>query len=300
MSAPTSSQLLEASRAGDVELLGRHLGEVASAIRSFADAGDGASALELAAGAWRIWFSRGEMEQGSAAIAVALDAPGAAGTSSARARVLYGDGLFAFRQGDEARSRRRNEEALAVARAASDPRGESEALTGLARLALRNGDYGRVIELAGEGRRVARAAGDRKAETGPLHLLAAGARLSGDYAGARDLYIESLELNRDLGNTRTVTTEMHNLGWIELHLGDADAAAGWFEQRDARQSDDEDAYGRAWHDMNWAAVSAARGELDDARTRFETGEAALLALGLALDPDDQFEVDWLREQISRE
>lgn len=298
MSAPTPSQLLEAARARDLDQLGAHREAVANAIRSFAEAGDGESALELAAGAWRIWFSRGEIEQGSAALAVALDAPGAGDASPARARALYGDGVFAFRQGDQERSRARNEEALTVARASSDPTGECDALTGLARVALRDGAYGRVVELAEQARRVARAAGDSEAEAGPLHLLAAGVRLGGDYARARGLYTESLELNRARGNAAWVAMEMHNLGWVELHLGNVEAAAEWFKQRDEGQGD-EDAYGSAWHDMNWAAVSAARGQNDEARTRFEKGKEALAGLGLALDPDDQSELDWLREQIDR-
>lgn len=69
MSSSTPRQLLDAARSGDLERLGAERNAVADAVRSFADAGDGASALELVAGAWRIWFSRGELEQGSAAVA---------------------------------------------------------------------------------------------------------------------------------------------------------------------------------------------------------------------------------------
>jgi tetratricopeptide (TPR) repeat protein len=296
MSTPTPSRLLDVARAGDLDRLGAEREAVANAIRSFADAGDGVSALELAAGAWRIWFSRGELEEGRTALAVALEAPGAGDASAARAHALYADGVFAFRQGDQESSRSRNEEALTVARAASDVRGECDALTGLARVALREGDYARVVELAQQSRKVARAAGEGEAEAGPLHLLAAGTRLGGDYARARDLYTESLELNRGLGNTTWVAMEMHNLGWVELHLGDVEAAARWFSERDARQVD-QDAYDSAWQDMNWAAVAAVRGNSDEARTRFDKGNEALAALGLALDPDDQSELDWLSEQI---
>jgi hypothetical protein len=40
-----------------------------------------------------------------------------------RARALYADGMFAFRSGDQARSRMRNEEALRLARETDDARG---------------------------------------------------------------------------------------------------------------------------------------------------------------------------------
>ena len=292
----TKDELLAAARAGDLERLGAERDAVVAAIEAFADAGDAAAALELAGKAWRIWFSRGELEQGSAAMAAALAAAGAAEPSAVRARVLCADGVFALRAGDQERSRARNEEALAVARAASDLRGECDALTGLARVALRDGDYGLVAQLAEEGRRRAQLAGDREAETAPLHLLAAGTRLGGDHHRARELYTESLELNCALRNTGWVAMELHNLGWVELHLGDVEAAAARFGERDAAE-DDDDAYGSAWRELNWAAVAAGRGDTEEARSRFAAGRSALAALGVSLDPDDQAELDWLHEQL---
>ncbi|HXM19172.1 MAG TPA: hypothetical protein VN934_10265 [Candidatus Tumulicola sp.] len=296
MSSLTPRQLLDAARSGDLDRLGAEPNAVADAVRSFANAGDGASALALAAGAWRIWLSRGELEQGSAVLSLALDAPGAGDPSPARARVLYADGLFAFRKGNQERSRARNEEALRVARAAFDPRGECDALTGLARVALRDGDYARVAEFAEEARRRAQAAGDREAEAGPLHLLAAGIRLGGDYGRARDLYAESLELNRGLGKAAWVTMELHNLGWVELHLGDVKTAASRFRERDS--GPEEDAQSRAWRNLNWAAVAAARGDELEARRLFAEGKEALANLGMALDPDDKFELGWLSEKLN--
>src|SRR5690349_24025821 len=117
-----------------------------------------------------------------------------------RVRALYADGMFAFRSGDEPRSRARNEEALQVARETDDTRGECDALTGLARVALRDGRYDDVVALAREARERARGAGDAEAEASPLHLEAAGVRLQRDYGAARELYIESLDLNAALGN----------------------------------------------------------------------------------------------------
>jgi hypothetical protein len=292
----TPDEVLLAARAGDFGGLDEGRDGVADAVRWFADVGDGASALELVARLWRIWFSRGEIDEGAAVAAVALGAAGAASASVDRGRVSYADGLFAFRAGDQERSRARNEEALQVARAVSDPRGDCDALTGLARVALRDGDYRRVIELAQLARRQARAARDRDAEAAPLHLEAAGARLSGDFVRARDLYVQSLELNTELGNDGWIAMELHNLGWVELHLDAVDAAAARFRERDARE-ENEDAYGRAWRDLNWAAVAVVRGDTAEARSRLSAGEAALAVLRLALDPDDQFELEWLREAI---
>jgi tetratricopeptide (TPR) repeat protein len=294
---PFEDELLAIARAGNLDALGDERKALADAVRRFAEIGDGASARELVALSWRVWQMHGEAEEGSAAAEAALDAPGADEPSADRARVLYADGLFAFRLGDDDRSRARNEEALAAAREVGDTRAECEALTGLARVALREGDYARAVELAREGRAEAQAAGDRSAEAPPLHLEAAALHLAGDYAHARELYEQSLALNEELGDTSWVAMELHNLGWVEIHLGSSDAAAERFRARDARESG-QDAYGRAWHDLNWAAVAVLRGDRDEARARLAAGEQALETLGLTPDPDDQLALDWLRAQLA--
>lgn len=269
---------------------------VAQTVRSLAAAGDGAAAIELVARLWRsVWFNPGLVDEGAGVAAVALDAPGAEKASADRARVLYADHMFAFRAGVQGRARARAEECLRVARAAGDLRGECDGLTALARVAFRDGDYPRVVELAREGRSKAREAGDPAAEAGPLHLQAAGMRLSGDGASARELYIESLALARDLGNEAGIANELHNLGWVELHLGDVDTAAARFGEFEEVANA---AHHRPWLELNQGALAAARGDLEAARARLLAGEALIGKLGLALDPDDESELEWLRAQIA--
>ena len=292
----TPEDLLRIARSGDLEALGEARDEVAEAVQAFAAAGDSASAQELFARSWRIWFLRGELEEGSAVAASALEG-GADKSPPWDSRTLYADGALAFRAGDRERSLARNEEALRIARETDDARGESDALTGLARIALRDGHYEQVVALAGEARARARATGDREAEAAPLHLHAAGVRLQGDYASARELYLESMRLNRELGNDAWTSMEQHNLGWVELHLGAVDEAAAHFRERDSESS--IDAYGNAWSELNWSAVTLARGDRSEAKRRFATGWRALQALDVTLDPDDQSELDWLREQLQR-
>jgi len=293
----TADELLGLARAGDLEALGAERAAVADAVRALARSGDAASACELVGRAWRIWFVRGELDAGSAAAATALDAPGAESAGVWRARALYADGVLAFRAGDRDRSLARNEEALRVARDLEDVRGECDALTGLARVALRDGRYDDVVALAREARERARELGDRAAEASPLHLEAAGVRLQQDYAAARELYLESLELNDALANRDAVAMEQHNLGWVELHLGNVDEAEARFRQRDRHPG--TDAYGTAWSNLNGAAISSARGDALEAQQRFAAGKKALDELGVALDPDDRFELDWLSARLDR-
>lgn len=250
--------------------------------------------LEEAAAHWREWFDRGDFDEGAAHVEEALSAPGADAPSIDRVRVLYGAHLFAFRRGEP--STVYAQECLELARELGDVRGECDGLTGLAREALRAGDYRAVAEYAAEGLDRARAGGDRAAEGAPLHLYAAGTRLSGDYDRARELYLESVALGDELGDERRKQQEFHNLGWLELHRGDADTAERMFAERDARSG--LDAMGDAWTELNRAGIALARGRRDEAARLFEAGSRRLDELGAALDPDDQFEFDWLREQLS--
>ena len=252
--------------------------------------------LETAAATWRDWSARGEFAAGRAAMEAALHEAHDEAPTPARVRVLYAAGVFAFRQGDQDGSRRHNDEALELARTLGDVRGECDALTGLARVALRDGEYGLVVDLAARARELARLDGDRSAEAGPLHLHAAGVRLTGDYDGARALYLESLALNTELGNDAWQAMELHNLGWVELHRGDVDAAAERFAARDASATG-EDAYGDAWKELNRAGLALGRGEREAAREHFEAGQQALEALGAVLDPDDRFEYEWLERGL---
>jgi tetratricopeptide (TPR) repeat protein len=289
----TPEEILDRARAS-ADSLGADPAALADAVRAFADAGDAASALELAGRAWRVWTSSGKLEEGRAAVELALNA-GRDTVGVWRARALYADGVIAFRAGDSDRSLARNHELLEIARATDDVRGECDGLTGMARLALRRGDYPEVVRLAREAHEKAVAAGDPAAAAAPLHLEAAGMRLQRRYDDARRLYLDSLELNKSLDNRPVVAMERHNLGWVDLHRGDLDAAEAWFRERDTDSS--RDAYGDAWAELNWAAVAVARGRLDEARRRFEAGTAALARVGVKLDPDDQAEFDWLAAQI---
>ena len=251
--------------------------------------------LREAAEQWREWFHRGEIEEGAARIREALGAPGAEAPSVERVRVLYAAHLFAFRSGEP--SRAYAQEALDLARRLGDVRGESDGLTGLARAALRDGAYDDVARLAAEGVRKAREAGDPAAEGSPLHLQAVGLRLSGDYDAAREAYLKTLALAEQLGDEQRMQMEFHNLGWVELHRGDIEAAERMFVERDARSG--LDAYGDAWQDLNAAGLAAARGQRDRAAAYFESGREKLAALGVALDPDDHSEIDWLADRLGR-
>jgi ATP/maltotriose-dependent transcriptional regulator MalT len=277
-----------------VERLAPEREQLVEAARFLVGSGQEEAAAELAAGVWRLWLVSGDVASGRRLLAAALE-DGAARPSRARALALYGVGLLAFRQGEQAESRARNEAALETARAVGDPEAEALALVGLSRVAFPRGRL-RPRPLA----RARSAGADARPRPGrrrrPLHMLAAGTRLAGDHDGAAALYTESLELARRLGDGRMVGIELHNLGHVELHRGDVEAAEHCFAERAGIRNED-DPYEQAMTHLNRAALAFACGDRDLAADLLGRTEATLESSGIVLDPDDAFEVDWLRARL---
>jgi tetratricopeptide (TPR) repeat protein len=264
------------------------------AVRWFAEKGEEEAAAQLASNVWRLWFVSGDVAGGRRLLVAALEA-GEGTPSRARALALYADGLLAFRAGAQAESQERNEAALEAARAVNDREAESLALVGLSRVAFREGDYTRVRSLAAEARELTRDL-DAAAGVMPLHLLAAGTRLAGDHDGAVELYTESLELNRRLGDSVMVGMEFHNIGHVELHRGNVDAAERCFaECVDVRSVDNP--YDAAMTHLNHAALAYARGDRERAAELVERTQSTLHSAGIVLDPDDAYEVTWLQDRL---
>ncbi len=278
-----------------VERLSPMREQLVESARVLVEHGEADKAAELAAGSWRVFHVLSDTTRGRAMLTAAL-AVGNARPSSARAMALYADGLLAFREGKQAESRARNEEALAVARAIGDRQVHALALVGLSRVALRDGDYARVRQLAAAARELVRDL-DASADAAPLHLLAAGTRLAGDYDQAAKLYAESLELNRNLGDRRGQGMEHVNLGYVELHRGQIARAERHFADSDRFRNLD-DAYEQATTHLTRAALAFAKGDRKRAATQLERGTSILEDAGIALDPDDAFEVQWLRDRLN--
>ena len=211
-----------------------------------------------------------------------------------KAIALYEDGLRAFRAGDRDASKRLNEDALELARASGDLQAEALALVGLSRVAFRDGDYGRARALAAEALELAKSL-DEDAEASPLHMLAAATRLAGEYDEARLLYRESIELNRRLGASDWATMELHNLGFVELHRGEVEEAERLFGE--AAKLERDEPYDLAMRDLQRAALSVSHGQAQEGANLLTRVESRLEGAGIVLDPDDGFEVEWLRGKL---
>ncbi|TML15909.1 MAG: hypothetical protein E6G33_06960 [Actinobacteria bacterium] len=295
LAASREADFLGADAVGWLERLTPERGNFLDAVRFFAADGEDGPAAELAANVWRLWLSTGDLGGGRELLRVALES-GEGKPSRARALALYADGVLAFRAGEQADSQQRTEAALEAARAAGDREAEALALVGLSRVALRDGDYVGVQALASEALELARQLSE-DTQVMPLHLLAAGTRLAGDHTQAIKLYRESLALNRRLGDTRMVGVELHNIGHVEVHRGNAEAAERAFAEC-AEMRNREDPYDNAMTHLNAAALAFQRGDREHAREQLELTRTMLAEAGIVLDPDDAFEVDWLDERLS--
>ena len=268
-------------RRPDEDLLGRR-DELASAAGEL----DTAEATELAARAWRLWMAARDVPGGRAFLADVLDERQPRDASRWRVFALYGDGLFAFWAGDAEGARRRNEEALALAQELEDSEALLYAHLGVSRVAVEDGDHARAHEHAAAARALALQFGEAVGQA-PLHMEAQATRLAGDYDGAAELFEQSLALNRRIDDPSMVPVELHNLGLVEVHRGNADAAERYF----AQLPPSDDPYVQALMRVNRAGVAYRRGNVDEAR------ELVAGIDGDEFSSDDRAELDWLKRQL---
>ena len=252
-------------------------GEVAARAREL----DAGAAAELGARAWRLWMAARDIAGGREFLAEVLNRPDAP-RSRWRALALYGDGLFAYWQGDVDASHDRNEEALAVAEENADDEALALAHLGLSRALLERGEHEQAREHAVAARQIASRV-DEALGQATLHMEAQSLRAAGKYDEAAELFEQSLALNRRIDDASMIPVELHNLGWVEIRRNNVDAAERYFAELPPGQDD----YAR----LSDAAVAFRRGEL---------GRAQELLAGLDADQfysDDRADLEWLRDQV---
>lgn len=251
---------------------------------------DDEQAAELAGRTWRVWMAARDIPGGREFLAPVLERRV---DSRWSAIAFYGDGLFAFWVGAHDDARRRNEESLRIAQRVDDPEALTLAHLGMSRALLDSGDFGAARKHATAACDLAESA-DEAMLQGPTHLQAQSARLDGDYDAAAQLFEQSLALNRRLDSPDMVDVEHHNLGHVEIHRGNVEAAAKHF----AQTPHSADAFGQAMMNLNNAQVAFAQGEVERARTLLEAAEGGFVGSFMEHAAiDDRFELDWLREQL---
>jgi len=260
--------------------------------------GQADAALEIAANVWRLWVLTRDNEGGRRLLAQVLDR-GSRKQTRARALALYGDSLLAFRQGRIDESKRRSEEALEVAKSVVDPEALSLANLALSRVAFEDGDYKLALFRAREARRLACHLDSAFAQA-PLFMEAQSARMLGDYGKAASLFGESIDLNKRIGDKGMVIAELNNLGLVEIHRNNVDAAERLFEESERISgSKDDNPYSKAVTHLNKAMIAFKRGHISQAKSLLVTTKSTFERSMIEPARDDKFEIDWLDRELAR-
>ena len=267
----------------------------ANAARVLLENGNQEASVEIACNAWRLWILARDLDGGRAFLASVLD-KGEKKPSRARSLALYGDALFAFRQGKIEESRRRSQVALDGALAVNDREALTLAYLALSRIAFEDGDYPKSLNLAVKSRECAHDL-DPSMGQAPLFLHASATRLTGDYDKAAALFEQSLALNRKIRDQGMVAAELQNLGFVEIHRGNTDAAERYFTEGE-KIVPASDPYSTAMSIINKAVIAFLRGNRDESRTLLQRAQSVFKQAAIAPGADDQFEIDWLHAQLT--
>src|SRR5437867_3862113 len=263
--------------------------------RVLLEKGDEEGAIEIAANAWRLWIVARDLDGGRAFLASVLE-KGEKKPSRARSLALYGDALLAFRKGRIEESRQSSQAALDEALAVDDREALTLAYLGLSRVAFEDGDYAKSASLAVKAREFARGLEPAMGQA-PLFLHASATRLIGDYDQAAALFEQSLELNRKIRDQGMVAAELQNLGFVEIHRGNVDAAERYFTEGE-KIAPASDPYSTAMSIINKAVIAFLRGNRDESRSLLQRAQSVFKEAGIDPGADDQFEINWLHGQLT--
>ena len=279
----------------DVEQATKERESYANAARVLLENGNEEGAIEIAANAWRLWIVARDLDGGRAFLASVLE-KGEKKPSRARSLALYGDALLAFRQGRIEESRQRSQAALDAALAVDDREALTLAYLAVSRIAFEDGEYAKSASLAVKAREFARDLGPAMGQA-PLFLHASATRLIGDYDQAAALFEQSLELNRKIRDQGMVAAELQNLGFVEIHRGNVDAAERYFTEGE-KIAPASDPYSTAMSIINKAVIAFLRENLDESRSLLQRAQSVFKEAGIDPGADDQFEINWLHGQLT--
>jgi predicted ATPase/DNA-binding SARP family transcriptional activator len=181
-------------------------------------AGNPEIAVQLAAGLWRFWWSRGYWTEGREWLARVLVASSA--RTPARTQVLEGAGTMARGQGDLEAAAAAFDECLSICEEAGDRAGIARALTLQGRLAYRRGDKARAQAFHERSLALRRELGDLHGMAISLNTLGALAAANGDFVAARVYHRQCLAIQRTLQNPTGAAWALYDLGETALEAGD--------------------------------------------------------------------------------
>ena len=258
-------------------------------------------ATEMAANLWRLWALARDYGGGKKFLAPVVENRASKATR-ARALVLYGDSLFAFRLGNFPESKKASEAALRVAKSVGDREALALANIAVGRIFFEAGDYRGSLGRSRDARRLARGLGPEYQQA-PLFLEASSRRMLGDYEEAASLFRQSVELNRRLEDRRLedrrmVMAELNNLSFVEIHNDRADTAEKAFDESERMApTPSDDFYGQGMILLFRGMVAYRRSDIQGARSLLSRSSANFKRSGVQPGNDDKSEIDWLARSL---
>src|SRR5262249_44061567 len=182
-------------------------------------------ALRLAGSTWWFWHVRGHFERGRAALASALERPGAEASTPARALALFAAGGLAYFQGDRFAGRAYSLQAGAAFESLGDTLGGARAPSHVALCDQDDGDVAQAAAGFARACAIFRARGDGRRLSVTLNNIGVLDRLRDDFAAARTHHAEALELQRAAGDRDASIVTLLNLALAAIRLDQRDEAA---------------------------------------------------------------------------
>src|SRR5919202_1929948 len=192
------------------------------------ESGQAELGLRLAGALQWFWLMRGYFTEGRAVCERALSLEG--GSTHARAKVLTGKGMLAWRQGSYARALELLKEALRLFRELGEPSGRAYALHHLAHVYEAQGDGVQAVELFEESLGLFPGVGDRWGRTLTLNCLGAALGEQGEHERATGLIEEAHRYATQAGDRHGMADSCRLLGLTRLRQGDQVGAAPLLEE----------------------------------------------------------------------
>jgi predicted ATPase/DNA-binding CsgD family transcriptional regulator len=228
------------------------------------DAGEAGTALGLVAALWWFWYLRGHVAEGRARLTAALSISDQSPTT-ARAKVLTGAAVLAWRQGDPpAAVQQHAEEARVLGSAVGELSSVAWSLLILSFVAEGEGDYTLAMVRCEEALERRREAGNLFWIAHQLSMVGVMAYRMGDRPRAAALYEEALALQRGIGDRYTTAITLENLAQVVRDAGDFARAAALLQESVELWRSMTYGWGAADTLFAFAALAAAMGQAERA------------------------------------
>ena len=250
--------------------------------------------LRLGSALWRFWEIRDHSHEGFQHMTDLLALPQAQAHTAARARVLYGAGYLAMKQGmerDYTASETFLEESLMIARELNDPRLIANGIYGLGVVARFRGDHERAEELLNESLRHFRQLGERVGTYTSLYNLAEAATARGDYERAQTLHEESIVLKQAQNDEWSIANSCLSLAIVARLQGKYNQSIDLLTQSLALFEKIGDTANIAFCLREFSALAAIRGHHQLAVRLYASANGVLETLGYISDQAYRAESD---------